>query len=134
MNAIPHNWIRNVWGVAKIYETYVGAKKFESDNPAFPLLRKYGEEYGATTGRPRQCNWLNIDKLHKAIKINGVNRLVINKMDVMRQLGQWTLIKEGEEKHFKNELEIKSYISKKLTDPLKKRPVLLYFSDNKHSI
>lgn len=134
LNAVPYNWIRNVWGVAKIYETYVGAKTFETNDPAFPLLRKYGEEYGATTGRPRQCNWLNLDKLSKALKINGVNRLVVNKMDVMRQLGQWTLIKDGTEKHFESELEIKSYMAKTLSEPLEKRSVLLYFSDNKHSI
>tara|TARA_R100001594_G_scaffold135085_1_gene176598 strand:+ start:4688 stop:5689 length:1002 start_codon:yes stop_codon:yes gene_type:complete len=134
LNAIPYSWIGNVWGVAKIYETYVGAKKFEPDDPAFPLLRKYGEEFGATTGRPRQCNWLDLDRLYKAVKINGVNRLVINKMDVMRQLDRWTLIKDGGEKHFESEQEIKSYMSKQLTDPLERRPVLLYFSDNKHSI
>ena len=52
----------------------------------------------------------------------------------MRKLGQWTLIKDGGEKHFESELKIKSYMAKQLTDPLEKRPVLLYFSDNKHSI
>jgi len=134
LNGVPYNCIRDVYGVAKVYETYVGAKNFEPDNPAFPLLRKYGEEFGATTGRPRQCNWLDLDKLSKAIKINGVNRLVINKMDVMRKLGQWTLIKDGGEKHFESEQEIRSYMFKQLADPLEKRPVLLYFSDNKHSI
>ena len=134
LNAIPHNWIRNVWGVAKIYETYVGAKNFEPTGPEFKLLREYGEEFGATTGRPRQCNWLNIDRLSKAIKVNGVNRLVFNKMDVMRKLGRWTLIKEGKEKNFNNESDIKSYLFKELSDPLDKKQVLLYFSDKKHSI
>ena len=52
----------------------------------------------------------------------------------MRQLDRWTLIKDGGEKHFESEQEIKSYMSKQLTDPLERRPVLLYFSDNKHSI
>lgn len=134
LNGIPHRWIRNIWGVAKIYETYVGAKKFEPDSPVFPLLRSYGEEYGATTGRPRQCNWLDLNKLQKAVNVNGVNRLVINKMDVMRKLGQWTLIKDGKEKHFNDESDIKSFMSKQLEDPLSDKPMLLYFSDNKHSI
>jgi len=134
LNAIPPGWIRNIWGVAKIYETYVGAKEFETNDPVFPLLRAYGEEYGATTGRPRQCNWLNIDKLSKALRINGVNRLVINKMDVMRKLGQWTLIKNGKEKHFGSELEIKSFLAKHLSNPSAKSSLLLYFSGNKHSI
>jgi len=98
------------------------------------LLRAYGEEYGSTTGRPRQCNWLDMDKLSKALRINGVNRLVINKMDVMRKLGQWTLIKDGKEKHFESELKIKSFLAKHLSNPLAKSSLLLYFSDNKHSI
>ena len=133
-NGVPHKWIRNVWGVAKIYETYVGAKKFEPAGPDFALLRKYGEEFGATTGRPRQCNWLNLDKLTKAINVNGVNRLVINKMDVMRQLGRWTLISNGKETNFKTEPEMRSFLHKRLSGAWNHAPVLIYFSDNKHSI
>ena len=134
LNGIPFNWIRDVWGVAKIYETYVGAKKFEPDGSEFPLLRKYGEEFGATTGRPRQCNWLNLDRLIKSVKVNGVNRLVINKMDVMRQLGRWTLISDGKEVNFKTENDLKMFLRQKLSGPDIANPALLYFSDNKHSI
>ena len=42
-----------------MYDTYVGQKQFEPDDEIFPMLREVGQEYGATTGRPRQCNWLN---------------------------------------------------------------------------
>lgn len=134
LNGVPFKWVRNVWGVAKAYETYVGAKKFEPDAPEFALLRKYGEEFGATTGRPRQCNWLNLDKLKRSVKINSVNRLVINKVDVLRELGNWTLINEGKEINFETESAFKAYLRKNLSGPDINDSVLLYFSENKHSI
>ena len=45
-----------------------------------------GNEYGATTGRPRQIGWLNLDDIIKSIKINGVNKLIINKVDVLEEV------------------------------------------------
>jgi adenylosuccinate synthase len=111
LNGVPPNAIRNIWGVAKIYETYVGAKKFEPEDPIFPKLRELGAEYGATTGRPRQCNWLNIKELVKAAKINGVNTIVFNKIDVLTQLGTYKIIDfDGSIKEFENETLLKSYI------------------------
>ena len=109
-NAINPKWLRNVWGAAKIYETYVGAKKFELDDDIFKKLRELGEEYGATTGRPRQCNWLNLNDLIKSVKINSINKLVINKMDVMRKLGVWKLYHDGYTLDLKTEKEMKNYI------------------------
>jgi len=44
-------------------------------------LGKIGEEFGATTGRKRQCNWMNLNTLIKSIRVNGVNKLIINKCD-----------------------------------------------------
>ena len=78
LNGVPPQAIRKVWGVAKMYETYVGAKKFQPDGEIFNMLRKVGKEYGATTGRPRQCNWMDWDLVEKAIKVNGVTDLVFN--------------------------------------------------------
>jgi adenylosuccinate synthase len=54
LNGFPPSSLREVWGVAKAYETNVGAKKFEPKDPVFAKLRELGGEYGATTGRPRQ--------------------------------------------------------------------------------
>ena len=85
LNCVPPSWIRNVWGVGKVYDTYVGKKDFEPDDLIFQEIRDAGEEYGATTGRPRQCNWLDLDALIRAININGVTQVVLNKADVLKE-------------------------------------------------
>ena len=61
LNGVPPKAIRDVWGVSKAYETYVGAKDFQGLDPELELIRELGDEYGATTGRPRQTNWLDLD-------------------------------------------------------------------------
>ena len=129
LNGVNPRWLRDVWGVAKIYETYVGAKSFEPDEPVFQALRDLGEEYGATTGRPRQCNWLNLDILAKNIIINSVNKLVINKMDIMRELGQWKLYHSSKIISFSCEKEICDYITSQLPNNVE-----IFFSDNKNRI
>ena len=113
LTGIPPQAIDRVWGVAKIYETYVGAKKFESDEEVFKIIRDVGKEYGATTGRPRQCNWLDWDFLEKSVKVNGVTDLVFNKMDVLRQINKWTLIHKGQKITFDTEDKMKEWIVQK---------------------
>ena len=77
--------------MAKVYETYVGKKQFQPPGAVFDRIQEAGQEFGATTGRVRQCNWLNCEELKRSIQINGVNKLVINKMDVLREVGEWGL-------------------------------------------
>ena len=91
LNGFPPNSIRNVIGVAKAYETYVGSKDFQPPNEVFQEIQEAGQEYGATTGRVRQCNWINLPALDKAIKINGVTNLIFNKMDIMDTVGSWSV-------------------------------------------
>ena len=129
-NGIPHNWARDIWGVAKIYETYVGAKSFEPDEPIFQKLRDLGEEYGATTGRPRQCNWMDFNLLNKACKINGVNKLVLNKVDILRELDTWKLFSDGQLLEFNTELDMKDWIRGKFNE----NDVEIFFSENKNRI
>ena len=88
-NGIDPRSIRNVWGVAKVYETYVGMKKFQPEDEIFETIQKAGSEFGATTGRVRQCNWLDFGQLTKAIRMNGVNKLIFNKVDVLREVKSW---------------------------------------------
>ena len=95
-NGVPPQAIRHIYGIAKAYETYVGAKKFEPDQEVFKQIRELGQEYGATTGRPRQCNWLNIKQLIKAANINGVTCLVINKFDILKQTQQYSMLLDEE--------------------------------------
>lgn len=95
LNGVPPQKIRNVYGIAKAYRTYVGAKSFEGDDEIFDKIREVGQEYGATTGRKRQVNWLNIDDLIKSCNINGVNKLIINKLDVLDTVGVLSFYKDG---------------------------------------
>ena len=105
-NGINPRSIRNVWGVIKAYETYVGKRQFQPDEEVFDRIQEAGQEFGATTGRVRQCNWINIEEVQQAIDMNGVNRLVVNKIDVLREVGIWGTTKgriHGE-RHFRDHL------------------------------
>jgi adenylosuccinate synthase len=113
LNAIPPSAIKEVWGVSKIYETYVGLKKFEPKDPVFAKIREAGEEYGATTGRARQVNWLNVDIVERAVRMNGVTHLVFNKVDVLRAVGQWAILDGGKRRRFRNEREMKAFLVKR---------------------
>ena len=133
LNAIPPSWVRNVWGVGKIYETYVGAKKFEPEQPVFSQMRDLGEEYGATTGRPRQCNWLDVTRLIRAIKVNGVTHVVLNKMDILRQLDAWKILLGGEVINLGNEDQARLVITRALELGVP-HDVKVFFSDQKDKI
>jgi adenylosuccinate synthase len=82
---IAPNQIKNVYGVFKAYCTRVGSGPFPTElhGEEGEALRKAGNEYGSTTGRPRRCGWLDLVALRYAIWLNGVNRLCIMKADVL---------------------------------------------------
>ncbi len=82
---IPPQSIRSVLGVAKAYSTRVGNGPFptEQTNAIGEHLRAIGGEYGATTGRPRRCGWLDLVSLAYSIRINGIEKLAITKLDVL---------------------------------------------------
>ena len=111
--------------ITKVYETYVGGKSFEPNDPIFPKIRELGMEYGATTGRPRQCNWLNARLLRKAADINGVNHVVFNKADILRKVGAWKAYDtNGELITFDSELAMKVWLEKIIPN------VNIHWSDN----
>jgi adenylosuccinate synthase len=105
LNGFSHRNIRNVYGVVKAYDTYVGGKKFQPDDKIFDVIQEVGREWGSTTGRKRQCNWLDWDLVSKAIRMNGVNRLIMNKVDVLRDVGTWKMKVRGETISFPDERE-----------------------------
>jgi len=112
LNGFNHKQIRKVYGVAKAYETYVGADKFEPDDPVFQKIRELGQEYGATTGRPRQCNWLNLDEIVKAAQMNGVDEVVLNKMDILDELKTWKVREaDGNVIEFSTSNEFRKFVS-----------------------
>ena len=77
--------VDEVVGVTKAYATRVGHGPFPSEMPADEAsrLREAGEEYGATTGRPRRCGWLDLPALRYAARVNGLTKLVVTKLDVL---------------------------------------------------
>lgn len=77
--------IREVIGVSKAYCTRVGGGPFptELDNEVGEKLRQTGNEFGATTGRPRRCGWMDLVALQYACMLNGATQLVITKADVL---------------------------------------------------
>jgi len=82
---IPPRAIRKVIGIFKAYCTRVGSGPFPSElmDETGEQLRQQGNEFGATTGRPRRTGWLDLPALHYSVMINGVNELIMMKSDVL---------------------------------------------------
>ncbi len=82
---IAPNKIGKVYGIFKAYCTRVGSGPFPTEllDETGETLRRIGNEYGSTTGRPRRCGWLDLVALRYAIMINGVTDLIMMKADVM---------------------------------------------------
>jgi len=74
-----------VLGICKAYATRVGGGPFptELEDEMGERLRKVGNEFGASTGRPRRCGWIDLVALKRAVQINGINGLAITKLDVL---------------------------------------------------
>ena len=97
LNGIPPQKLRKVIGIMKAYETYSGFKTtFQDENDAdLQKIQEVGGEFGATTGRKRKVRWLDLDGVIKAININGVTELIINKLDVMDKVGVFKMVRNG---------------------------------------
>lgn len=76
-----------VIGICKAYCTRVGSGPFPSEDsgPAGEALRKIGAEFGTVTGRPRRCGWFDSVAVRRAIRLNGIDALVITKLDVLSE-------------------------------------------------
>ena len=82
---IAPNAIGDVFGIFKAYTTRVGSGPFPTEifDEYGTQMSKVGNEFGATTGRPRRCGWLDLVALKYACKINGVTKLMMMKTDVL---------------------------------------------------
>ncbi len=80
--------IGEVIGITKAYCTRVGSGPFptEQDNETGEFLRREGAEFGATTGRPRRCGWLDLPQLKYTVMLNGVTQLAVTKIDVLNNV------------------------------------------------
>lgn len=82
---LPPSKIDGVLAVSKAYTTRVGGGPFPSElsGALGDLLRERGNEYGATTGRPRRCGWFDAVVLRYAVRVNGVDTIALTKLDVL---------------------------------------------------
>lgn len=80
--------LKHIIGVVKAYSTRVGEGPFVTEllDATGELIRERGSEYGATTGRPRRCGWLDMNVVHHAAMINGLTDLVVTKLDILSGL------------------------------------------------
>ena len=84
---VPPSKIGFVYGIFKAYCTRVGSGPFptELSDATGEFMRKEGNEFGSTTGRPRRCGWLDIPSLKYAVMLNGVTHLLMMKADVLNK-------------------------------------------------
>lgn len=84
---VAPNKVGEVLGIVKAYCTRVGSGPFPTEllDATGEELRKIGREFGATTGRPRRCGWLDLPALKYSIMINGVTQLIMTKPDVLSE-------------------------------------------------
>lgn len=82
---IPPTSIKRIVGLVKAYSTRVGNGPFPTElNDAIgEKLRSDGAEFGATTGRPRRCGWLDLVALKYSVMVNGINEIALTKLDVL---------------------------------------------------
>ena len=87
---VPPNKIGEVFGIFKAYCTRVGSGPFPTEllEETGEKLREAGMEFGATTGRPRRCGWLDLPQLKYAVMVNGVTQLCMMKADVLGEFDE----------------------------------------------
>ena len=87
---VAPNKIGEVFGIYKAYCTRVGSGPFptELEDATGEKLREAGMEFGATTGRPRRCGWLDLPQLKYAVMVNGVTQLCMMKADVLGEFDE----------------------------------------------
>jgi adenylosuccinate synthase len=129
--------IKDIIGVAKIYDTKSGVDplfpKTLWDDQELNMLIDIGQEFGSTTGRRRIANWLNLNKLIDAIKISGINKLIINKCDILEKLHIYKLLQNNNLYKFNNLQTMKSFIKNQLNHILID-PIEIIFSGNQEDI
>lgn len=130
---IPPQLIRNIFGAVKVYDTRVGT------DPEFPdslflekdleKIGELGEEFGVTTGRKRKVNWLNLNKLIKAINLSGTNYLILSKLDVLEKLNIFKFIYENNIIEINDSINFKSRIIEILKKECSLLQTIVFSSD-----
>lgn len=102
------NWLNDILMVSKAYCTRVGEGPFftEASVEEQEQFRTLGHEFGATTGRPRRCGWLDVPALRYAARINGATALVLTKIDILSGLDR---IRIGTAYSYNNKTDLTFY-------------------------
>jgi|YNPMSStandDraft_2_1061718.scaffolds.fasta_scaffold00002_97 adenylosuccinate synthase len=87
-SGVPYNYIKNIYGIFKIYNTRVGEGPFptEMESKIEEVIQRKGNEFGSTTGRKRKCGWLDLQQIKYNCMISGVNKLILTKIDIFLNL------------------------------------------------
>ncbi len=87
---IPPTYVDSITGIVKAYSTRVGNGPFPTEllNDTGEKLRRIGHEFGATTGRPRRCGWFDAVALRYSATVNGIQQIVITKLDVLDEFDE----------------------------------------------
>jgi len=128
---LPMQKVDRVYCVTKCYDTYVGTMKdFQPKGEIFQQLAKVGKETGCVSGRTRFTNYLNLPQLIKSVKMNGATDVIMNKMDVLREIGEWkVLVRNNAALYLATEENFKKFIRDSLP-----REVNVMFSDKPEEV
>ncbi|MBX2991125.1 MAG: adenylosuccinate synthase [Bacteroidetes bacterium] len=87
---IPPTYVDTITGIVKAYSTRVGNGPFPTEllDDTGEKLRRIGHEFGATTGRPRRCGWFDAVALRYSAAVNGIQQIVITKLDVLDEFDE----------------------------------------------
>ncbi|MDR1857147.1 MAG: adenylosuccinate synthase [Desulfovibrio sp.] len=87
-SGMPPSSLDRIVGVVKAYTTRVGSGPFPTEqlDDTGTYLQTQGHEFGATTGRPRRCGWLDAVVLQHSVRLNGITEIALTKLDVLRNL------------------------------------------------
>lgn len=112
LNGIPPKKIRKIIGTMKAYETYVGNRTDYTDENDLTLkkIQELGNEFGATTGRPRKVNWMNLDRVIMAANVNGVTEIIINKADILQEVGKFGVMYDSVMFEFEEYNNFKNFV------------------------
>jgi adenylosuccinate synthase len=114
LNGFTHKHVENVYGVIKAYDTYDGAKDFQPKEEIFEKIQEVGQEYGVTFYRKRKCNWLDWDLVLKSARMNGVDTIIMNKVDILTKLGVWKIKTSQALLSFDTELQFTKWVKSEL--------------------
>ena len=102
---LPISKFESITGIFKAYVTRVGNGPFPTElkNEIGEKIQKVGKEFGATTGRPRRCGWFDSVAASFSIKLNGINEVVITKLDILSNLDEINVCINYQYKDFKSD-------------------------------